>query len=114
MRRGAPRRFLGPHHSHAPRLPPRCPAASLQEGALLASAQAYGQTGSGKTFTMGTSYTAGAPVEGILPSAMALVFKRVGELSGAAARRPIAPSHRKRPLRNAVRACRPCLHLFTS
>ncbi|KAK6749392.1 hypothetical protein RB195_001788 [Necator americanus] len=48
-----------------------------------ATVLAYGQTGSGKTYTMGTAFDAGAISEhevGVIPRALAHVFRRVIEL----------------------------------
>ncbi|EPB70279.1 kinesin motor domain protein [Ancylostoma ceylanicum] len=48
-----------------------------------ATVLAYGQTGSGKTYTMGTAFDAGAISEhevGVIPRALAHVFRRIVEL----------------------------------
>jgi hypothetical protein len=36
-----------------------------------------GQTGSGKTFTMGSGFTPGGPVRGVIPEVMQELFDRV-------------------------------------
>nr|PNR45420.1 hypothetical protein PHYPA_015191 [Physcomitrium patens] len=45
-----------------------------------ATVLAYGQTGSGKTYTMGTAYTVGGNIDGVIPHAMQHIFKQIETL----------------------------------
>lgn len=38
------------------------------------------QTGSGKTYTMGTGYTVGGSLDGVIPQVMQTIFKRIETL----------------------------------
>lgn len=38
---------------------------------------AYGQTGSGKTYTMGSAFTPGGNVRGVIPSVLGRIFEKV-------------------------------------
>lgn len=38
---------------------------------------AYGQTGSGKTFTMGSAFTPGGNMKGVIPNVLDLIFEKV-------------------------------------